>query len=166
VFTEQHRVLPNITIAGDAAVAMLISRNHSESTHRLVAISKKIYGEYAKGMWMTLEKVSEFGKQFEPGFAKVIHDVLKKADLTLADIKLVLPNNTNIPCWRNLAKYLQIPFDKVYLKNIPRTAHCFNADNFINVATAIEQGELQRGDYYLLLTIGVGAVFGAAVLQY
>lgn len=166
VFTEQNRVLPNITITADGSAACLVSLSGEHSEHQLSSMSMDIIGEYAEGVWMPREKVSEFGKIFNESMAEVINNALEEAKINLSQIKVILPHNVNIPCWRGFAKHADIPIEKIYLKNIPANSHCFNSDLLMNLVSAIDDGTIQPGDYYVMATVGVGAMFGAAVFRY
>ena len=165
VFTEQNRVLPNITVTGDGAAAALVSLDDGVD-HELISISKEIIGEYAEGVWMSKEKVSEFGGIFNLSMNKVISEALNMANLTYENIKWIYPHNVSTACWRGFSKYANIPLDKIYLKNVPMSAHCFNSDLLLNLSTSIQEGSIKKGDYYLMATVGVGAMFGAAVFRY
>ena len=167
IFTEQNRVLPNITIAADASASAVVGiANDENAEHRFLGFAKTILGEYAAGVWLPLDQVAAFGKTFDANMFKVIDEVLKQTGVSLDEVKVILPHNVNIPCWKGFAKYAGIPLEKIYLKNIPRSAHCFNSDLLLNWNDVLQDQILQRGDYYLMVTTGVGAMFGAALFQY
>lgn len=167
IFTEQNRVLPNITIAADAGASALVSLSRSRtSSHRMLSMATTISGEYAKGVWMTLEQVSEFGKIFDHKMQYVVNKAVQSAGLDISDIKYILPHNVNIPCWKGFSKFSGIAIEKIYLSNISKTSHCFNSDLLLNLSTLLEENLLNKGDYYLMATVGVGAMFAAAVFQY
>lgn len=167
IFTEENRVLPNITIGGDAATAILVGLgNKHVLPNTLLALNMQIYGKYSKGSWMAMDEVAEFGQIFNKSMSKVIQGVLLKANINYDQVKLILPHNVNVACWRGFCKFEGIPFSKVFLDNISQTAHCFNSDLLINLATAIKTKRLRSGDYYVMATVGVGAMFGAAIFQY
>ncbi|GGV42756.1 3-oxoacyl-ACP synthase III family protein [Streptomyces spectabilis] len=86
------------------------------------------------------------------------------AGLVLDDIDLVLPHNVNRTFWRQAAKALGIPTDKVFLENIPRYSHCFSADPLINYKTLDDGDRLRPGGNYLMAAVGVGGSYAATVL--
>jgi 3-oxoacyl-[acyl-carrier-protein] synthase-3 len=165
VFTLHNRVLPNITVAGDAAAACLLTSD-SGKNHHLHSLATEIHGQYAKGSWMPIAQVREFGGIFNESMQSVIEGAMAKAGINWQQLKLILPHNVNLPCWRGFAKYSGIPLSKIYLNNVANSSHCFNSDLLINLSTALQQKALEKGDYYLMATVGVGAMFGAAVFQY
>ncbi len=167
IFTNESRHLPSISISGDGSGAVLVVLdNEKTSDHHLIASHMITLGEYAEGSWMSPQKVSSFGKLFEPVMLQTAERALEKARLNWDDIRLVLPHNVNIPCWKGFARFAQLPLEKFYLKNIPRTSHCFNADWLINWTSMMEENCIQKGDYYMMATVAVGAVFGAGIFQY
>jgi 3-oxoacyl-[acyl-carrier-protein] synthase III len=165
VFTVQNRILPNIAITAESAASALLSLS-DHLPHQLISISYAVMGEYAGGAWMSLEQVGRFGAIFEATMLKVIKEALHKAGINFDQMVLLLPHNVNIPCWRGFAKYAQIPLEKIYLNNIAKTSHCFNSDLLINLVAATKEKYLKPGDYYVMATVGVGAMFGAAVFRY
>lgn len=165
IFTNETRLLPSISISGDAAGAALVTLNKT-SDHQLKGSHITILGEYAEGSWMSPQKVSEFGNIFEPIMLQTAEKALEKAQLSWSDIRLILPHNVNIPCWRGFARFAKVPLEKFYLKNISRTSHCFNADWLINWTSMMEENCIQKGDYYMMATVAVGAVFAAGIFQY
>ena len=54
----------------------------------------------------------------------------------ITDIRCVLPHNINTYSWRRIAREAGIPIGLIYLDQVPRMAHCFGADTFINLAIA------------------------------
>lgn len=160
-FTPTMQVIPNTSLTGDAAVAVLISKN--KAGHKLISQTSKIYGDYSKGIWLCSEKSAEFEKKYAVLLAETIKDVVTKAGLTLDDLKIIFPHNVNLVSWVNVANALKININKVYTKNIRKYAHCFGADTLINYTSAKEEGLLQSGDYFLMASVGLGATFGAAV---
>lgn len=165
VFTEQNRVLPNITVTADGAAAALVSMKHPKQDHQMLSLSTHIDGEYAQGVWMPREKVSEFGGRFNAEIKNVIDKALAQAGIEMSQVTCLLPHNVNIPCWKGFAKFADIPVEKIYLKNIATNSHCFNSDLLMNLSSALADGFLKKGDYYLMVTVGVGAMFGAAVFR-
>ncbi|MFF7725831.1 3-oxoacyl-[acyl-carrier-protein] synthase III C-terminal domain-containing protein [Streptomyces sp. NPDC008001] len=87
------------------------------------------------------------------------------AGLDLADIDLVIPHNVNMTFWRQTAKVLGIPREKIFLENIARYSHCFSADPLINYRTLADAGRLVAGGNYLMAAVGVGGSYGATVLS-
>lgn len=165
IFTNETRHLPSISISGDGSGAALVTLSKN-AEHQLVGAHMITLGEYAEGSWMSPQKVSEFGKLFEPVMFETAEKALEKSNLSWSDIRLILPHNVNIPCWKGFARFAKLPLEKFYLKNVGRTSHCFNADWLINWTSMMEENCIQKGDYYMMATVAVGAVFGAGIFKY
>ncbi|MFA6409435.1 MAG: 3-oxoacyl-[acyl-carrier-protein] synthase III C-terminal domain-containing protein [Gammaproteobacteria bacterium] len=159
-----YRIMPNITVTADAAASVLVSNKSGHS--RLIATSVNTYGKYARGVWMDLADVSQFGSTFNHCMAVVIDEVCSKAHITSKQIKIILPHNVNIQCWRSFASYYPYPLGNIYLKNIPRYAHCYNSDLLINLKSVLDEKLLLPGDCFVMAMVAVGASFGAALYQY
>lgn len=112
---------------------------------------------------------NEVLQKFDSCFIEIIRDVIltaiKKANVTLDDIRLILPHNVNYPTWNKIARALSVSIDKIYLDAIPRFGHCFNSDGFLNLVFAENERRINHGDYYLMAGCGIGFFFSCAVFQ-
>jgi 3-oxoacyl-[acyl-carrier-protein] synthase-3 len=97
---------------------------------------------------------------------RLIRSTLAKASLTMDDIRLIIPHNINKPSWRKILAALRCSESKLFAENIGRCGHVCSADLMINLSDAIEAGRLQKGDYFMLFTVGLGAVWACAILQH
>lgn len=163
-FTDILKKIPGSTLLGDAATVLLLSRKGFHHRHIHTEIILK--GRYAKGMWADKNTQFDFQENYLLYLSELILTTLKNAGISLNHIKYIFPHNVNTYSWKQVAKLLGISEDKIYLNNVPKYAHCFGSDPFINLASAEQEGLLQTGDYYLLVSVGLGAAFAAAVFQY
>ncbi len=163
-FTPVLQLIPNTSILGDAAAAILVSRQ--KSANKLLSIALHIEGKYAHGIWLSASETHEFETRYIKLLSAIILSAIEKAKLTLSQIKIILPHNVNLPSWKRVADDLKISHQKIYLKNVKKYSHCFGSDIFINYVSIVEENLLQAGDYYVMATVGLGATFAAAVFQY
>jgi len=163
-FTQSLRLVTNASVMGDASAAVLVSHSHTDN--KLIATALLTAGKYTAGIWIEPALQRDFEAHFARLLKQVIDEVLMKAKLTLQDIALIIPHNVNRYIWRDFSKTFSIPFEKFFIENISRYAHCFGADMIINYVDVHHKGLLKKGDYYLMLTVGLGAVFCATLLQY
>ncbi|WP_395375212.1 3-oxoacyl-[acyl-carrier-protein] synthase III C-terminal domain-containing protein [Marinicella sp. W31] len=163
--SKELRVLDS-AIVGDVGLAVLVNKNGMRN--KILAHCIEVHDAYAKGIWM--EPGSELSRQYDHNYQKnllsLINRVLDEAQISLQEIKLILPHNVNIQIWKKAIPVLGIPEERVYLKNISKYAHCFGADILINYFSAINDGAIEKGDVCLLVTVGVGGVFGACIIQH
>jgi 3-oxoacyl-[acyl-carrier-protein] synthase-3 len=163
-FTPILQSIPNTSVTAEASAAVLLSR--SGAGNKLLAMQMHTYGQYSGGVWQNAEVGLEFEKQYVDMLAKVIVEVVTEAKIKIEDLKIILPHNVNVISWINTAKKLNFPVKKIYLDNVKKLAHCFGADGMINYLSAKQVGLLERGDYFLMATVGLGATFAAAVFQH
>lgn len=163
-FTPTVQVIPNTSITGDAAAAALISLSGKKMN--LISLEIMTDGRFAKGVWLEDKERKLFEKVYVPLLSKTILSAVNKANLTLSDIKMIIPHNVNLISWANTAKQLNYDINKIYLKNVKRYAHCFGADILINYRDAFDEQNFKKGDYFLMATVGLGATFAAAIFQY
>lgn len=162
-FTSELRVVPRSTIVGDAATASLFSV--SGDAHQVVSVVNQLLPGYARGIELLENDLRSFDADFIQTMVDVIHCAILRANITVTDITLILPHNVNIPTWKKIAAKLIFPIEKIYLNNIPTIGHCFCSDHIINLQSALSEGYLKKGDYYLMAGCGLGFYLSAAVLR-
>ncbi|UUN28350.1 3-oxoacyl-[acyl-carrier-protein] synthase III C-terminal domain-containing protein [Streptomyces sp. FIT100] len=158
----QH--VPNTSIMADAAASCLITLDGDGDVVR--SFATRTLGEYAQWLELTAEQNTEFGEQYGSRIAEVIHQAVEEAGVTLDEIDLVIPHNVNKLAWRQTIKELGVAPEKVFLDNIPRYSHTFASDVFVNYTTLRDDGRLVDGAHYLLVSVGLGATFGAMVITH
>src|SRR5437867_2397645 len=92
-------------------------------------------------------------------------DALKKCNLTVADIKCVIPHQANIRILEAIADRLGIPMEKVYV-NLHRYGNVSAASVAIALDEAAREGRFQRGDLILLIVFGSGLTWASCVIQW
>ena len=147
-------------LVSDGACAMLVrrdaERNHILATHQVT-----------KGaFWDSGSLENEIIAAYFPTARTVIEDTLKKAGVTLDDIRWVIPHNVSLRSWEILLGLIGCPREKLFSANIGRVGHTIAADNFINLRDATDAGLLQKGDLLLLFTFGYGLNWSCMVLEH
>lgn len=163
-FTEVLQYIPGTTITTDGACAILLTKR--DVCNKLIGIEIDIHGEFAGGIWDEKESAQLFEKNYSKYLSEVISNVISNSQLTLEDIKLILPHNVNTMSWREVIKLLKISADKVFLENIGEMGHCFGTDPFLNYKVALDKGCIKKGDYFIFSTVGLGATFAAMLFQH
>ncbi len=166
VFTSSAQVIPNTSITGDASAAVLIKRSVLGAKNQFLSSYFLTDGRFSKNIRLSPEESAQFEASYTSSLAHTIETAVSKAGLSMENIKLILPHNVNTISWLNTAKALKISGSKIYLKNISQYAHCFGADIMINYVSAVEEGLILPGDYFVMATVGLGATFAAAVFQH
>lgn len=165
-FTRTERMIPNTTFMGESAAAALVGAGADADHDRLVGYATRSYGQFSGGAKMTPAQQAEFGEVYQSGLTEVIRAALETAGGDVDGLSLILPHNVNRISWIRTCKLLGIPMDSVLTDNIREVGHCFCADPFVNLATALAAGRLEPGDRYLMAAVGLGATFSAMVFEH
>jgi len=163
-YSDAIRHIPSTSIGGDAAIAVLVSKKNGK--HKLLKTGTFTDGRFAKGMWMNNKELAEYDSSYIQVIVEKIKSVLSELKLNLNDIDLILPHNINIPSWQKVATTLGMPLDKIYLSNIPKTAHTLGADVFLNLDSAYREKRLRPGMKSMMVSVGLGASYGYAIWEH
>jgi 3-oxoacyl-[acyl-carrier-protein] synthase-3 len=97
--------------------------------------------------------------------AEASQQAVKKADLTMDDIQLVIPHQANKRIIDAAARGLDIPLDRVMV-NLDRYGNTSTASIPIAAFEAAEEGRLKPGDKAILVAFGSGLTWGAALIDW
>jgi len=96
---------------------------------------------------------------------RVIEETLELAQCELADIRWVVPQNTNRKAWEILSRLLRLEPEKAYFPSIEETGHVISADNIINLAHLAESQELETSDKIVTFMAGFGSHWQCVILE-
>jgi 3-oxoacyl-[acyl-carrier-protein] synthase III len=162
-FTASAEMVPGAAVTGECAAACLVRA--AGPGDRLLGYASHTRGRYHDIMRLPPELGAGFQRDYVPEVARVLHAAADRAGLALQEIALILPHNVNRSSWLRLCQLTGYPADRVFLRNVSRTGHCFCADPFVNYRSACDLGLLQPGDRYLMASVGLGATFAAMVFE-
>lgn len=91
--------------------------------------------------------------------------LLKQCDMTVADIRLMVPHQANIRILNNLRERLGIPEEKVFM-NLSQYGNTSAASIPIALDEAHRQGRMIQGDIVLLCTFGGGLTWGSLLMRW
>lgn len=97
--------------------------------------------------------------------AEAAKNALAKANLTKDDVDILIPHQANERIINSVAKYLDIPLDKVYT-NIARYGNMSSASTIVALCEAWEQGRIKKNDIVQLVAFGGGLVWGSSVIRW
>ncbi|XVS68076.1 3-oxoacyl-[acyl-carrier-protein] synthase III C-terminal domain-containing protein [Actinosynnema sp. CA-299493] len=161
-FSPTVQLIPRTAIMAEAAASCLVAVD-GEGDPVLSYVTRTL-GQFADGLLLDAEGIHQFGLVYSRTLAEVMLLAVEEAGLTFGDIALVLPHNVNVVSWKQTIREMGADVDRFYLDNIPRYSHCYSADVFLNYTTARAEGRLVEGAHYLLVSVGLGATFGAMVI--
>ena len=96
---------------------------------------------------------------------EVAAEVLRSAELTVADVDLFVPHQANMRINQMVAQKLGIPADRVS-HNIERYGNTTAATIPIGFSEAFDEGRLGEGKTVLTAAFGSGYTWGAAVIRF
>ncbi|WP_341279678.1 3-oxoacyl-[acyl-carrier-protein] synthase III C-terminal domain-containing protein [Paenibacillus sp. FSL H8-0537] len=153
------------SLMGDAASCCYISKESNEQSHELIDTHSLVDGTSYLGAESAPEDLVWFNTSYYFSIRQVIREVLRRNEMNVGQIALIIGSNVNVKTWRIMASYLQCPEEK-FFHTVPSVGHLFCTDIIHNIETAVKEGGLKPGDYYLTVTIGMGGVFGCGLHRY
>ncbi len=170
---------------------ILTTHLHSDGTHaeELALISPGSHGGYHLGAEQFGFPDTEFGeffvyenllenKTYYPNmngqldfktavtkFPEVILEALKKANLTVEQIDMLIPHQANLRIAQFVQKTLKLSDEKVY-NNIMKYGNTTAASIPIALCEAWEAGKIKEGDLVCLAAFGSGFTWGSALIRW
>ncbi len=96
---------------------------------------------------------------------RLIQETLKKAELGIADIRWIVPQNVNVKAWQILSRLLGVELGRVYFASIAEVGHVISGDSIINLKRLEEDEDLRPGDRILLCMAGYGLNWQSTILE-
>ena len=158
------RYVKNSTIVGDSASAMILELGCTN--RQLLGVSMMSDPRFHRGFYEDDDGMKAFGRSYLENLESVIHAVLTETSLRLSDLKLILPHNVNETTWRKFCDISGFPRERVFLDLLPELGHSYCNDGPLNLRAAELAGKLDSGDKFLIINVGLGSYFGAAIFQY
>jgi 3-oxoacyl-[acyl-carrier-protein] synthase-3 len=93
------------------------------------------------------------------------NEALKRCDLDISRIKLVIPHQANLRIISAVGERLGVTPDQVFV-NVDKYGNTSAASVAIALDEAVQSGRIQRGDLILLVVFGAGLTWGAAVIEW
>ncbi|HEX6309449.1 MAG TPA: 3-oxoacyl-[acyl-carrier-protein] synthase III C-terminal domain-containing protein [Longimicrobiales bacterium] len=143
----------------DAAAAVLIRRGEGPLLIR--AAHQVTKGYY----WDADARRNELIAAYFPTARHVIERTLAHAGWDAGDVDWIIPHNVTRRSWdvlRSLCGLARVP---IWDRNIARIGHTLAGDNLINLADALEAGDIRPGQKLLLFSYGYGAHWTALAVE-
>ena len=163
-FTPSVQLIPGISVMGEASAACLISKK--AGPNQILSVEQVTLGQFSNGVRSTPAQLKEFQDLYAPTVVQTIRNALEKASVSQEEIKYIAPHNINVSSWKSVAQLMGFPLQQIYLKNVARYGHCFCSDVFLNLDDLQSDGLIAKGDVVVLVSVGLGATFGAAVVRH
>jgi 3-oxoacyl-[acyl-carrier-protein] synthase-3 len=143
----------------DAGVAVLLEQG--PGARRIVAAKHVTKGYY----WDADARRNEMVAAYFPTARHVIETTLLDAGWKQTDVDWIIPHNVNRRSWDILRPLCNLHGARLWDDNIARIGHTLAGDNFINLADALERGDVLPGQKLLLFSYGFGAHWTALAVE-
>jgi 3-oxoacyl-[acyl-carrier-protein] synthase-3 len=156
---EPGRGILSVAIGSDGSLGDLLCMPAGGS--RLPA-SHETVEKHLHALKMTGNEVFKIAVR---GMETIAREALRRADITMDDISLLIPHQANLRMIDAMAKRLQIPPDKVLI-NIQRYGNTSSASIPLGLDEAVRGGRIRKGMNIIMVTFGGGLTWGAAVVRW
>lgn len=155
---ESQNGFIDVSLYADGALNKTIWIKSGGSKHPLneEALSKKEHKVVMNG-----REVYKFAVR---AITEAIQKILKKNNLTIDDLACVAPHQANLRIIEAIGERLEIPKER-FLINLDRCANTSAASLLLAYDEALRKGQIKKGDLILMLAIGAGFVWGAALYR-
>ena len=96
---------------------------------------------------------------------EAVTECMNHCELSVDDIKMVIPHQMNARIIESAAKRLNLPDDKVYV-NIDEYGNTSAASVPIAFDECVKKEEISRGDIVIFVAFGAGLTWAANVIEY
>ena len=97
--------------------------------------------------------------------AQACVEVLEKSNLSIQDVKLVVPHQANKRILDALAKRIGVDESKVFV-NVHKYGNTSAGTIPVGLTEALEEGRVAPGDHILSATFGAGLTWGAGLIRW
>ena len=97
-------------------------------------------------------------------FEELIHDAMAKCELTVDQVKLIVPHQVNQRIIDSAMEKLGLTSDKAYV-NIARYGNTSAASIPLALDEAWREGKVQPGDHVIFVAFGAGLTWANAVFR-
>lgn len=98
-------------------------------------------------------------------FVESIKEPIEYNHVKLEDVSWIIPHQANVRMFQNIAKSLNIPFERFYL-TLQKYGNISSASCAISLDEAVRDGSLQPGNLVCLPVFGGGLTWGSALIRW
>lgn len=98
-------------------------------------------------------------------FAEAAEEAVSSNGIALSDVKWVIPHQANLRILQQMAKRLDLPFEKVFL-TIEKYGNISSATVPIALDEAVRSGAIQKRDLVVLTAFGGGLTWGSSLIRW
>ena len=166
-YDDSARIIPGVTVAGDAAAAVVVHppRSQESSRYRYLSGGAVRDDRFHRVLRMTQEELTRYAKACLGYVATVLHEAAGRAGLRVTDLDWIMPDLTSATFWRDFCRAAGVERDRVCLDLLPVRGHNFGIDAMSALWHADLTGRLRHGDRCALIAVGAGAYVQVVVVE-
>lgn len=166
-YDDSARIIPGVTVAGDAAAAVVVHSSAARESprYRYLSCGALRDSRFHRALRMTREELAVYAKACLGHAARVLHEAADLAGLRVSDLDWIMPDLTSATFWRDFCRAAGVERDRVCLDLLPIRGHNFGIDAVSALWDADLTGRLRHGDRCALMAVGAGAWVQVVVVE-
>lgn len=166
-YDDSARIIPGVSVAGDAAAAVVVYSLGGEESPRYRYLSGGALRDHRfhRNLRMTQEELALYPKACLGHVATVLREATHRAGLRVTDLNWIMPDLTSAAFWRNFCRAAGVERDRVCLDLLPVRGHNYGIDALSALRHADLTGRLRHGDRCALIALGAGAYVQVVVVE-
>lgn len=161
--SDRNRIVPGMTVGGDAAVGFRIERTGGRYRVRSTATGRDT--RFHRSLRMDPDELRLFGAVCADQLIETVDRALAGAGLTRADVDWVMPHLSNAMFWKTVSVKSGIGIEKFRTELLPLQGHNFGTDALMALDHADRAGQLEPGHRCVLISLGQGAYYQVVVIE-
>ncbi|MFI5808664.1 3-oxoacyl-[acyl-carrier-protein] synthase III C-terminal domain-containing protein [Streptomyces sp. NPDC051561] len=165
---DAARIVPRVTVAGDAAVAVVVHSSDVNDVPRYRYLSGGALrdGRFHRTLRMTPKELSLFSQSCVGHLVTAMREAVDGAGIGFPDIDWIMPDLSSALFWRNFCRETGIQQERICLDLLPERGHNNGVDALSALQHADMTGQLQPGDRIALVALGPGAYFQVVLVEF
>jgi 3-oxoacyl-[acyl-carrier-protein] synthase-3 len=163
--SDRTRIVPGMTVGGDAAVGFRIERAERGGRYRVRSTATGRDTRFHRSLRMDAEELRLFGAVCADQLIETVDRALASTGLTRADVDWVMPHLSNAMFWKTVSAKSGIGIEKFRTQLLPLQGHNFGTDALMALDHADRAGLLEPGHRCVLISLGQGAYYQVVVIE-
>lgn len=164
---DAARIVPRVTVAGDAAVAVVVHSSDGMDIPRYRHLSGGALrdGRFHRSLRMTTKELTLFSQSCVGHLATALRKAADGAGIGFPDIDWIMPDLSSALFWRNFCRETGVQQERICLDLLPERGHNNGVDALSALQHADMTGRLRPGDRVALVALGPGAYFQVVIVE-
>ncbi|MCX4750463.1 3-oxoacyl-ACP synthase [Kitasatospora sp. NBC_01287] len=164
---DRSRIIPGLTVAGDAVVAVLVRGPGAAGRprYRYLGGAAERDARFHRNLRMSPAESAAFAGSVRTRTVETVRRAARSAGLDLERIDWVMPHLSNRTLWRGFSSESGFAWDRICLDLVPERGHNFGTDALMALEHADRTQRVGPGDRCALVSVGQGAYFQSVIVE-